>query len=252
MTSLNKIIRTVSIIIIPVGTLLFLNQLGLEDGNIRSAVVHTVAAIIGMIPEGLILLTSTVLAVSVIRLSKSNVLVQELFCIETLARVDTLCLDKTGTITEGRMEVNDIITKNIELNEMQEILSAIGKNSEDSNSTIEAIRDKYENIKLEGEWEKTKTVPFSSKKKWSGIEFKQKGSYIIGAPEFVLKDTIENHKNDIEKYSADYRVLVLAHSKENFKDKELPDNIEVLGFVLITDKMRENAKTHWNILKNKV
>lgn len=119
---------------------------------------------------------------------------QELFCIETLARVDTLCLDKTGTITEGRMEVNDIITKNIELNEMQEILSAIGKNSEDSNSTIEAIRDKYENIKLEGEWEKTKTVPFSSKKKWSGIEFKQKGSYIIGAPEFVLKDTIENHK----------------------------------------------------------
>lgn len=242
MTSLNKIIRTVSIIIIPVGTLLFLNQLGLEDGNIRSAVVHTVAAIIGMIPEGLILLTSTVLAVSVIRLSKSNVLVQELFCIETLARVDTLCLDKTGTITEGRMEVNDIITKNIELNEMQEILSAIGKNSEDSNSTIEAIRDKYENIKLEGEWEKTKTVPFSSKKKWSGIEFKQKGSYIIGAPEFVLKDTIENHKNDIEKYSADYRVLVLAHSKENFKDKELPDNIEVLGFVLITDKMRENAK----------
>lgn len=242
MTSLNKIIRTVSIIIIPVGTLLFFNQLGLEDGNIRSAVVHTVAAIIGMIPEGLILLTSTVLAVSVIRLSKSNVLVQELFCIETLARVDTLCLDKTGTITEGRMEVNDIITKNIELNEMQEILSAIGKNSEDSNSTIEAIRDKYENIKLEGEWEKTKTVPFSSKKKWSGIEFKQKGSYIIGAPEFVLKDTIENHKNDIEKYSADYRVLVLAHSKENFKDKELPDNIEVLGFVLITDKMRENAK----------
>lgn len=89
---------------------------------------------------------------------------------------------------------------------------------------------------------KNKTVPFSSKKKWSGIEFKQKGSYIIGAPEFVLKDTIENHKNDIEKYSADYRVLVLAHSKENFKDKELPDNIEVLGFVLITDKMRENAK----------
>lgn len=242
MTSLNKIIRTVSIIIIPVGTLLFFNQLGLEDGNIKSAVVHTVAAIIGMIPEGLILLTSTVLAVSVIRLSKSNVLVQELFCIETLARVDTLCLDKTGTITEGRMEVNDIITENIELNEMQEILSAIGKNSEDSNSTIEAIRDKYENIKLEGEWEKTKTVPFSSKKKWSGIEFKQKGSYIIGAPEFVLKDAIENYKNDIEKYSADYRVLVLAHSKENFKDKELPDNIEVLGFVLITDKMRENAK----------
>jgi cation-transporting P-type ATPase E len=217
MTSLNKIIRTVSIIIIPVGTLLFFNQLGLEDGNIRSAVVHTVAAIIGMIPEGLILLTSTVLAVSVIRLSKSNVLVQELFCIETLARVDTLCLDKTGTITEGRMEVNDIITENIELNEMQEILSAIGKNSEDSNSTIEAIRDKYKNIKLKGEWEKTKTVPFSSKKKWSGVEFKQKGSYIIGAPEFVLKDTIENYKNDIEKYSADYRVLVLAHSKENIK-----------------------------------
>ena len=120
MTSLNKIIRTVSIIIIPVGTLLFVNQLNLDGSMLKDAVVHTVAAIIGMIPEGLVLLTSTVLAVSVIRLSKSKVLVQELFCIETLARVDVLCLDKTGTITEGKMEVKDIVPIHIEKEKMQE------------------------------------------------------------------------------------------------------------------------------------
>lgn len=242
MTSLNKIIRTVSIIIIPVGTLLFFNQLGLEDGSIKSAVVRTVAAIIGMIPEGLILLTSTVLAVSVIRLSKSNVLVQELFCIETLARVDTLCLDKTGTITEGKMEVSDIVAKNIKLDEMQEVLAAIGKYSEDSNSTIDAIRDKFEMVKFKENWECSKIVAFSSQKKWSGVEFKQKGSYIIGAPEFVLKDKIIDYQEEIKEYSNDYRVILLAHSNHPFEEKELPEDIEVLGFVLITDKIRENAR----------
>jgi len=242
MDSLNKIIRTVSIIIIPVGTLLFINQLTLDGGVFKEAVVHTVAAIIGMIPEGLVLLTSTVLAVSVIRLSKSKVLVQELFCIETLARVDTLCLDKTGTITEGKMEVSKLIPMNSKQERMQEILSVIGKYSEDSNATIEAIREKYQNIESKEEWKPTKKIAFSSKKKWSGIEFEKKGSYIIGAPEFILKENINAYKKQIEEYSNDYRMILLAHSKENFKEKQLPENIEILGFILISDKIRENAK----------
>ena len=243
MTSLNQIIKIVSAIIIPVGTLLFFNQLTLDSGILKDAVVHTVAAIIGMIPEGLVLLTSTVLAVSVIRLSKSKVLVQELFCIETLARVDTLCLDKTGTITEGNMKVNDIVPIHTTEENMKEILHAISKNSEDSNSTIEAIRNKVRKVKKTEKWEVKQKVAFSSEKKWSGIEFEGKGSYMIGAPEFILKDKIEECKEQLKQYSDDYRVILLAHSKESFKERELPENIEVLGFVLITDKIRKNAKS---------
>lgn len=242
MTSLNQIIKTVSIIIIPVGILLFINQLNLDGGVFKDAVIHTVAAIIGMIPEGLVLLTSTVLAVSVIRLSKSKVLVQELFCIETLARVDTLCLDKTGTITEGKMEINDILPIKISKEEMKEILQAIGNASEDNNATIQAIRDKFSKIKTKESWKANKKIAFSSSKKWSGIEFEEKGTYIIGAPEIILQDKIEEYRENIDKYSDDYRMILLAHSKEKFQEKELPENIEVLGFVLITDKIRENAK----------
>ena len=121
-----------------------------------------------MIPEGLVLLTSTVLAVSVIRLSKSKVLVQELYCIETLARVDTLCLDKTGTLTEGRMEVNDFIPlDNIDKNKMKNILANIAKFSEDENSTIQAIKAYFTDINIE--FKPNKIVAFSSKTKWSGI-----------------------------------------------------------------------------------
>lgn len=241
MTSLNQIINTVLVAIIPIGILLFMNQLNLDGGIFKDAVVHTVAAIIGMIPEGLVLLTSTVLAVSVIRLSKSKVLVQELFCIETLARVDTLCLDKTGTITEGKMEVNDIIPINTKKEKIEEILKAIGEASEDNNATIEAIRVRYEKINGKEIWIPNKKIAFSSSKKWSGIQFEEKGSYIIGAPEFILKEKIEKYREIICKYSDDYRIILLAHSKEPFKDKELPENIQVLGLVLISDKIRTNA-----------
>ena len=132
MNSLNKIIKIISFVIIPVGILLFFNQLDLQGNDFKQAIISTVAALIGMIPEGLVLLTSTVLAVSVTRLAKKKVLVQELYCIETLARVDVLCLDKTGTITEGRMTVDKIIQYNdCKENELKEILGSLGKYSED-------------------------------------------------------------------------------------------------------------------------
>jgi len=239
MKSLNQIIKFLTFAIIPIGIALFYTQLQIEDTTYKQAVVKSVAGIIGMIPEGLVLLTSTVLAVSVIRLSKSNVLVQELFCIETLARVNVLCLDKTGTITEGKMEVSNIISINIEKENMQEILAQMAKASEDNNSTITAIKEKFTQSKEK--WKIERKIPFSSDKKWSGIEFTQRGTYIIGAPEFVLKEQSEELRNIIEKYTQDYRVLLFAKTDKEIEKQELPSNVQALGLILINDKIRENA-----------
>ena len=238
MTSLQKIIRFLTFAIVPIGIALFYTQL--QETTFQDAVVKTVAAIIGMIPEGLVLLTSTVLAVSVIRLSKSKVLVQELYCIETLARVDTLCLDKTGTLTEGCMEVKKIIPFNIEYSDMANILSNIAKFSDDENSTIQAIQNKFTNIN--DEFVPIQKVAFSSKTKWSGISFDKHGSYVLGAPEFVLKENFTVHQKQIEEFAQDYRVLVLAHSDNDFKNNSLPNNLELIGYVLILDKIRKEAK----------
>lgn len=240
MSSLKRIIKFLTFAIIPIGTALFYVQLNVEDTTFQEAVVKSVAAVIGMIPEGLVLLTSTVLAVSVIRLSKSKVLVQELYCIETLARVDTLCLDKTGTLTEGIMEVKDLVPVNRTQKEMSNILSNIAKFSEDENATIEAIKNDF--TKIEEEWVPTQKIAFSSKTKWSGICFQEEGTYLLGAPEFVLKEDFEKYKDSIEKYAKDYRVLVLAHSKNEVKKEKLPEEIEVIGYVLLLDKIRKEAK----------
>lgn len=275
MKSLNKIIKWLTFAIIPIGALLFWNQINLAGATLKDAVVQSVAAVIGMIPEGLVLLTSTVLAVSVIRLSRSKVLVQELYCIETLARVDTLCLDKTGTLTEGRMEVSGLI--GIENNSLQEaemfnnanntrhtaiqnILANIAKNSEDENPTMQAIKEKFSNS-ITTEFEVAEKVAFSSKTKWSGITFKNEGSYILGAPEFILKDDFEIYKNNLQKYTENYRVLVIAHSNNNFIDvdnsknsvltqKELPTEITPLGFILISDVIRKEASKTLEYFRN--
>lgn len=240
MESLNKIIKILSIAIIPIGSILFWNQIHLPDTTLQEAVVKSVAAIIGMIPEGLVLLTSTVLAVSVIRLSKNKVLVQELYCIETLARVDTLCLDKTGTLTEGKMEVKKIICLDGEEKKMQEILANIARASEDNNGTINALRDYFPDPQIP--WKKGGAIPFSSKTKWSGITFEQRGSYIMGAPEFVLGEKWKTYEELIQTYTNDYRVLVLVHSKEKLEGRNLPCDLEVIGLICIIDKIRKEAK----------
>ncbi len=240
MTSLNNIIKFLTFAIIPIGIALFIVQLNVENLSFQSAVTKTVAAIIGMIPEGLVLLTSTVLAVSVVRLSKSKVLVQELYCIETLARVDTLCLDKTGTLTEGIMEVKDYIPINDSDTNMKNILSNIAKFSEDENSTINAIKDYFKDIT--NEFIPVKKYAFSSKTKWSAITFENQGSYIIGAPEFILKNNFKKYENTINKYTKDYRVLVLSHTQSKIEKENLPLDTDIIGLLLITDKIRKEAK----------
>ncbi|MCM1371141.1 MAG: HAD-IC family P-type ATPase [Clostridium sp.] len=235
MKSLNKIIKLLSIAIVPIAILLFLNQYYLTNSDINISIINTVAALISMIPEGLVLLTSTVLAVSVIKLSRYNVLVQQLYCIETLARVDTICFDKTGTLTEGRMEVKEYI--NLSKEDERPILSEMCACLDD-NATIDAIKNKYgtsSNFKVE------EIIPFSSLKKYSAVTFKDKGTYILGAAEFILKSTKEIDKY-LEKYSKENRVILFAHSKEKVINKNIPKNIEVLGLILIQDKVKKESK----------
>ena len=179
---LNKILKYVSIVILPIGGLLFFKS-NFFYGNqtFNSSIVSTVAAILGMIPEGLVLLTSVALTLSVLRLAKQNTLVQELFCIETLARVDVLCLDKTGTITEGTMKVEfDVKMSNVDISE---IVGNLMHSLTDVNVTAQALKEHYQ----------TKTnfnpyfvIPFSSDRKYSGTSYFNRGTYYIGAYQFLF------------------------------------------------------------------
>jgi len=241
LNTLNFVIKLMSIVIIPVGLLLFWRQfMATGYTDVADAVVNTVAALIGMIPEGLILLTSTVLAIGVIRLSKHKVLVNEMYCIETLARVDVLCLDKTGTITEGCMEVTDFKTVDCNSNDFENILTALAKYSQDDNPTINAIRDRYANGFTT--FKATHSVAFSSEKKWSGINFGDDGTYIIGAEEFVFGGKNGKVQKLIKDIPDGYRVLTVVHSDNDFNNRDLPDRLTPVGVVVFKDKIRKEAK----------
>lgn len=249
---LNRIIKVLTFVIIPLSILLFIQQysLSISTSNdtfmaVHDAVIQTVASVIGMIPEGLILLTSTVLAVSVVRLSKHRVLVQELYCIEMLARVDVLCLDKTGTITEGSMEVSNIVSYgDYTENSIHRIMCGLTDALEDSNATFMALNTKFN---AQSDLTAERIIPFSSEKKWSGAYFGAKeGSYVIGAAEFILEEIPEDLKKILEQYSRGYRALLLAHSVYDFNGRNLPDDIEVCGLVLLMDKIRKEAPATLN------
>ncbi len=255
MYTLNWIIKVLTAIILPLALIMFWRQYSIPselsgsivenlfggiDAHIQRSVVNTVAAVIGIIPEGLILLTSTVLAVSVIRLSRNKVLVQELYCIETLARVDVLCLDKTGTITEGCMEVADIVVYDdaTEKEILEDIMCGLTHNLEDTNATFMALKDRF---KEPSHMKAEKIVPFASEKKWSGAYFKNRGSYIMGAAEFILDEVPENLRKILDGYSRNYRSIIIAHSYNNFRGNDLPKDIKVLGIILLNDKIRAEA-----------
>ena len=227
--SFEKMLKILSIALIPVGIIFFINQLGITNSNIPSSIMSTVSALIGMIPEGLVLLTSSAMAVSVLRLRKYNVLVQDLYSIENLARVDVICLDKTGTITEGTMEVKDIIPyKDNNIEDIKTILSNYVSALDDPSPTFKSIESYLEKM---NNYTVVDTLSFSSIRKYSGVKFNE-GTYFLGSPENLSKENF-----DIDKYQNDYRVLLLARGSElNNIDKVIP-----LGFVLIQDKIKENA-----------
>ncbi len=240
MNTLNKIIRCCSIAIVPVGIALFVNKYWINHETLKDSVVSIVASLIGMIPEGLILLTSTVLAVAVIRLARKKVLVQQLFCIETLARVDVLCLDKTGTITTGELEVVDIdyLTDDREATDIA--LKSLAVTSMDKNSTINAI-DSY---LVCGAIEADEIIPFASEKKWSGAELRNGKSYVIGAAEFIFdKNSNKELFDRIAQVDDTLRVITLAVSDNEFPSKDkLPENLTPIALVIIKDKIRDNAE----------
>ena len=236
--SLNKIVKIAGIIIIPIGLALFYQQHFLEGNDVSSSIQGMVAAIIGMIPEGLFLLASTTLAISTMRLATGKVLVHDMKCIETLARVDTLCVDKTGTITEGRMSVISAIPANDNSQDIIPLLSDFAAAQSGDNATMIAVKNYFKSptgqkiISFTG---------FSSEFKYSSAVL-ESGSYVLGAPEFLLKEKLAPYQKMIaEKSREGCRVLAFAKYNGIPDGKELVGETEPLGFVILANPIRKNA-----------
>ena len=265
--SLNAILKVISIIIVPLGALLFYKQYYIVGDTFRDSVVSMVAGVLGMIPEGLVLLTSVALTLGALVLANKKTLVQELYCIETLARVDTLCLDKTGTITEGTMCVErvepyvstgrvetavtesesaesteaeaQVQTDSAFMEEIDVIMGNMMYVLKDQNATIDALRKRFpakQDMTLEH------VIPFSSDRKYSGAVFEEKGTYLMGAAQFLFPEDNEELTEKCQAYAEEgLRVLVLAHSSQNAEGTELPEGLEPLALMLLTDVIREEA-----------
>lgn len=236
--NLDTILKFISIIIVPLGIILFAKQYWISDSTYEQAALDTVAAVLGMIPEGLVLLTSVALALGAVRLARRSTLVRELFCIETLARVDTLCLDKTGTITEGHLCVQgeESVKEDVDLEQlMGRMVAALG----DENETFQALRQHYKrnqstNTKL--------VLPFSSERKFSGVVFEGEGTYLMGAYQFIFLQADPAVLEKIAEYASQgLRVLTIAHSPNEMTDYTLAEDFEIVGFVFMTDVVRKNA-----------
>lgn len=236
--SLDKILKVISIIILPLGIAVFAKQFFLVHATFQASVVYTVAAVLGMIPEGLVLLTSVALTLGSMKLAKERTLVQELFCIETLARVDTLCLDKTGTITEGTIcveRVEPLIDMDIP-QAMGNLISVL----RDDNATFEALHKYFSPMT---NYHLNHIIPFSSDRKYSGAAFSDEGTYLMGAAQFLFPEGNEELLEQCEEYAKKgYRILVLAHSPKMNKETELPEELTPCGLILMTDVIRHEAK----------
>lgn len=278
MNAFNAIVRFASIIMIPLGLALFASSVSelwdaagtpgdsalswcfseLLAGHVpSSALLSTVGALLGIIPQGLVLLTSSVLAIATVRLARRKVLAQQLYCIETLARVDVLCLDKTGTITSGRMEVEGTYPLPVEgvgfgvdseeaavpvdTTVLDFALANVARaTSADANETCQALLNYYADRPVEVS-EPLSVIPFSSSKKWSGASFAQ-GSYVMGAAQFVLSDRVFSQvENRVAELADTCRVLVVARVDGFTPDGDMVGEAEPVGFVTIRDEIRTSA-----------
>ncbi|WP_291237019.1 HAD-IC family P-type ATPase, partial [Frisingicoccus sp.] len=237
--SIKKIIKVTGTILIPVGILLFMSQWKIEDMTLSNALVNTVAGVIGMIPEGLVLLTSVSFILGVGRLAKKQALVQEMEAIEALARVNVLCLDKTGTITTGALEVVNLIPFEEDLFRMTEVMNEIAFAFDDVNATQDALMAYF--TKTE-KWKIQSKIPFSSDRKYRAIAFEGQGNYVLGAPEFLVKDN-EKLNEQVNACSKEgLRVLLLGKCRElNMQDMTV-SGVVPSGLIVISDCIRPEAK----------
>ena len=241
MRALDKLIKFIGFTLIPVGILLFINQMHLTDNDFKAGVENTVAALVGMIPEGLYLLTSVAMALSAIKLTKRRVLVQDMNCIESLARVDVLCVDKTGTITEPVMELEQVIPlTNDPPEHLEAILTALYGTSEPENDTARAIAEMFSG---ENTWVCEKRIPFNSQTKWSGGVFKDQGAFLAGAPEFIMGEAYDTVKELAESWSsAGHRVLLVAKYQGDPQPGALePALLQPLALLTLTNRIRKEA-----------
>lgn len=239
--SLNYLIMVMGIIIIPIGIALFVQSFIYNEGTFHDSITGMVAAIIGMIPEGLYLLTSVALAVSSVRLAQKKVLIHDMKCIETLARVNVLCVDKTGTITEPGMHVYDFsVLDGADQLEISQLLADFVAAQEKDNATMEALKAHFSN----GSGMRAREVySFSSETKYSGAVMNDGKSYVIGAPEFVLRGQFAQYQEQIATYSSKgYRVLVFAQYEGTLDRKSLTELVLPLCFVMLANPIRKGAK----------
>lgn len=242
MKSLDKLIRMIGIALIPIGILLFINEYMVLHQGYNETVRSVVAGLIGMIPEGLYLLTSVALAASVLRLSKKRVLVRDLDCVETLARIDTLCVDKTGTITEPGMNVEKMVILDDKVDEhmMHIAISAYARSFAVQNETGKAIaRYFYE----EPGWHPRKVVPFSSTTKYSSVSFAEFGTLVVGAPQFVMQERYEEISAVVHPYVGQgKRVVLVAGYGGNAEKGIRAKDVVPLALLVLTNNIRRNAK----------
>ena len=225
---MDKILKVISILLVPVAIMLYMRGASLGRGYVE-IVLRSAGALVGMIPEGLILLVSVSLAVAAMKLAKKKVLVQELYCVETLARVDVLCFDKTGTITTGNMNVVEID------DEVAEKLSSYLAYFDDENATSKALK-KY--LTCEKQWDVEELGAFSSKNKYSFIKLQNGGTYFFGAYEFLgFSSEMDGYYENLKKEG--YRILSLAYTEDS---TNVPTNMKLVGHVVLSDEIKENTK----------
>ncbi len=239
--SMKKVTNFTSFVIIPVGIFLFIQAYFFRGNDLTQSVVATSAALLGMLPKGLVLLITIALESGVIKLAKKQVLVQELYSIESLAHIDTICLDKTGTITKGKMRVSEIKTYNETIlpKPFKDMMIAFVNGMDDNNATFHAFKKYFQG---DISYEISDKVAFSSERKWSSISFKNEGSIIVGAPERLFdKSNMEVPKEINELQKDGKRVLGIAYTKSIIDEPELPE-LEVIAIAILEDPLRKNAK----------